>query len=532
MVESHGNSRIAETCQARALVAFVYHRGAYFDEVDRVTAPTRSFMQTTHNRREFLKEASCVGTLFLPATVCARSGRAPGNVDPDAIQKLAISLQGRVITTSSDEYDTARRLNIWNPRTNRRPALIVRCQSDDDVARTIEFARRHRLAVAMRGGGHSYLGWGTCDNGVLIDLSSISHIKIDPIRKSGKAGGGVLTGPFIRAAGQYGLAPVSGECPTVGLAGLTLGGGLGYLSSKYGAACDNVLSARVVTADGRSLSTDASQTPDLFWAIRGGGGNFGVITEFEYGLHPIGEVIAGDFVYRFEDALRVLKLFREFMATAPDDFNAEPTLVTGESVNVTICYCGDAARAEQLLRPWRAVAQTQKETIRRTAYGELFRMPTNAPSESASFLAVTGVYLPNLPDRLFETIVDHIRRGPKQAIVAFGHYMHGAVCEVPGDATAFELREPNAIHLFVAAEWQKAKSSHDYMTWIDQTGDLLRRYSNGRIYANFQSVEGPDSALNVFGRNYPRLLTTKNKYDPENFFRRNPNVIPNLRPAQ
>jgi len=210
-----------------------------------------------------------------------------------------------LITPSSDAYDEARRVNIWNPRTDRRPAFIVRCQSDDDVARTIEFARRHSLAVAVRGGGHSFLGWGSSDGGVLIDLLGIDAIKIDPIKKSGKVGGGVLTGPFVSAAGQHGLAPVSGECPTVGLAGLTLGGGLGWLSGKYGAACDNVLSARIVTADGRSRTADASRSPDLFWAIRGGGGNFGVITEFEYRLHPIGEVVAGNLIYRFEDAVRV-----------------------------------------------------------------------------------------------------------------------------------------------------------------------------------------------------------------------------------
>jgi hypothetical protein len=489
-------------------------------------------MQTKHNRREFLKGAWYIGIFTLPTTVFARSTIETADVDPEAIRKLALSLRGPVIAASSDAYDAARRVNIWNPRTNRRPAFIVRCQSDDDVARTIEFARRRSLAVAVRGGGHSILGWGTCDGGVLIDLSRISDIRIDPIKRSGKAGGGVLTGPFVRAAGQYGLAPVSGECPTVGLAGLTVGGGLGWLSSKYGAACDNVLSARVVTADGRSHTTDASRSPDLFWAIRGGGGNFGVITEFEFRLHPIGEVIAGDLTYRFEDAARVFKLYREFMATAPDDFNAELTLVTRVSVNVNICYCGDSAAAEKLFRPWRAVAQTQKDTIRRTAYGMLYRMPTNGTPKSISFSAITGVYLPSISERLFEIIVDRINSGPEQTTVAFGHYMHGAVCEVPTDETAFDLREPNAIHLFVSASWQNPDSSNAYMTWIDQTGDLLRRYSNGRIYANFQSVEDPDSGLNVFGRNYPRLLSAKSKYDPENLLRRNPNIVPKLRPTQ
>jgi FAD/FMN-containing dehydrogenase len=487
-------------------------------------------MRTTYNRRQLLKGASRIGTLaFLPATPFARSARATGDVDPEAIQKLALSIPGRVLAPSNNGYNKARQVNIWNPRTNLRPAVIVQCRSNDDVARTIEFASRNSLAVAARGGGHSFLGWGTCDGGVLIDLSRMSDIKIDPIKRSGKAGGGALTGPFVTAAVRYGLAPVSGECPTVGLAGLTLGGGLGYLSSKYGAACDNVLSARVVTADGRSHTIDLSRTADLFWAIRGGGGNFGVITEFEYRLRPIGEVVAGELVYRFEDAVRVLKLYREFMATVPDDFNAEVTLVTRESVTVTICYWGDAASAERLLRPGRSVAQPQKETIKRSGYGELFQMPANGTRESISFSVAVGLYLPSLPDDLFETVVDHLSRGPQKTVVDFGHYMHGAVCKVPPDQTAFELREPNAVHLFVAASWQNAESSNSYMTWVDQTGDLLRRYSSGRIYANYQSVEGPDSGLKVFDRNYPRLLAAKNKYDPENFFRRNPNVIPKSR---
>lgn len=437
-----------------------------------------------------------------------------------------------MIAPPGDAYDKARRVNIWNPKTNRRPALIVQCQSDDDVARTIEFARRNSLTVAVRGGGHSFLGWGTCDGGVVIDLSRMSDIKIDPIKKIAKAGGGVLTGPFVRAAGQYGLAPVSGGCPTVGLAGLTLGGGLGALAGKYGAACDNVLSARVVTADGRSHAVDALRNPDLFWAIRGGGGNFGVITELEVRLHAIGEVVAGDLTYRFEDAVRVLKLYREFMETAPDDFDAELALEKGVSVNVTICYFGDSRTAEQVLHPWRSIAQSQKETIKHIAYSELYRMPTNGTPQSMTFTADAGVYLPRLSDGLFETIVDQINHGPEQATVQFLHYMHGAVCEVPPDQTAFELRGPNAVHLDVTAYWRNPESSNSYMTWIDQTGDLLRRYSNGRIYANFQSVEAPDSGLKVFGRNYPRLLTVKNTYDSENFFRRNPNIVPNLRPAQ
>src|SRR5437870_9314114 len=283
-----------------------------------------------YTRRNFIKRVvAATGTLgFAPG--CLRPQVTDRNdLSPGAIDGLRAKLKGRLIVPTDPSYESARRVFYWNAETERRPRVIVQCASEEDALRAVEFARRHELEAAARAGGHSHLGWG-CSNGLVIDLSGMKRIEIDPLRRTARAESGVLSGEVALAAGRHGLGPVLGQCPGVGASGLILGGGLGWLSGLHGASCDNLLSARVVAADTRVVPADSDRHPDLFWALRGAGANFGVMASFECQLHPIGPVTGGDIHYSVRDARVVLRFFRELMDEAPDTFQATLNLTSGE----------------------------------------------------------------------------------------------------------------------------------------------------------------------------------------------------------
>lgn len=480
------------------------------------------------NRRTFLKCSLAAGASVGFALADSRSVISARQPDPDAISSLAKRLAGRVILPTHAEYDAARRVNYWNPRTDRKPALIVRCAASDDVVRGLEFAHRHELRVAVRSGGHSYLGWGTSEGGLLLDLSPMDSIRIDPSKRRATVQGGVLTGALVTAAGAHGLVPVSGEHPAVGVAGLTLGGGLGWLSGTRGAACDSVHSAILITATGRRLRADATEHSDLFWGIRGGGGNFGVVTSFDLGLHQVGPVVGGEFSYPIGHAPALLRLYSEFMADVPDVVQADLTLVGRDAVNVSVCVTGDVAAAERALEPWRKVVTPRRDTTARVAYADLFRLPAPASAQSRppAFSTIGGAYVERLSEEVCWIILDRLANAPPAAAMLVGHYMHGAVCRVAPNATAFSLRAAHAVHVNVRARWSDVSDGDACSQWVDETARQLRRYSGGRLYANFQSVEGREAAASVFAGNHRRLWELKRKYDPQNVFRQNPNVDP------
>jgi FAD/FMN-containing dehydrogenase len=282
-------------------------------------------LHTRQSRRQFIKRTlATTGTLGLTTAFGQLEIRDRSQIDSDALKKLRAQLKGGLILPTDPGYEAARRVYFWNPDTERRPALVARCSQADDVRYAVEFSRRHGLEVAVRGGGHSHMGWGT-SNGLVIDLAGMNRVTINPTKRTGGIDAGVLGGEVMRVAGRYGLAPVLGQCPGVGAAGVTLGGGLGWLSGLHGASCDNLLSVRMVTADGRILSVDAERNPDLLWALRGAGANFGVTTSFECRLYSTGPVTSGDIYYPVREARPVLRLFRNLMAEAPDSFQAHST---------------------------------------------------------------------------------------------------------------------------------------------------------------------------------------------------------------
>lgn len=486
---------------------------------------------TVETRREFIKHSAVVGIGFAVSKHWASLGSASGtDLDPAVVKKFGETLKGRLLLPSDPSYDAARHIVFWNAKTAKRPAMIAQCTDAEDVARSVEFARQHDLLVAVRSGGHSTLGWGLCEGGLVIDVSPIKQTRFDPVRRTVQAGAGLTNGELAAAGAQYGLAPVLGQgCPTVGISGLTLGGGLGDLSGRYGAVCDNLLSADLVTADGRSVAASATQNPDLFWAIRGGGGNFGIATSFVYQLHPVTEVLHADIEYRFTDAREVLRSFRDFMAGAPDDLQASASLsgLKDRSIRVGAFYSGDLTKGETLIRPLRKFANPVRDRVQRKPYLDTVKGSDDNDSDDIGFIAGKYCYLEQLSDAAIEAVLAQFAQ-PSQVKCGIGldHYMHGAVCRIAPDATAFELRAQGALHVWIATGWHDPKIGDASVEWVNRAWEALKPFSGGRIYANYLSVEGEDAVKGAFGGNYSKLVAIKNKYDPTNFFRLNPNIRP------
>ena len=483
-------------------------------------------LHTRQSRRQFIKRTlATTGTLGLTTASGQVEIRERSQIDSDALKKLRAQLKGGLILPTDPGYEAARRVYYWNPDTERRPALVARCAHADSVRYAVEFARRYGLEVAVRGGGHSLMGWGT-SNGLVIDLAGMNRVTIDPARHTGRIDAGVLGGEVMRAAGRYGLAPVLGQCPGVGAVGVTLGGGLGWLSGLHGASCDNMLSARMVTADGRILDVDAERNPDLWWAIRGAGANFGVTTSFECRLHSLGPVTSGDIYYPVREARPVLRFFRNLMAEAPDSFQATLNLTPGErGVFISLCHAGEGAEAERLLRAFRTVATPAKDTVRRQEFAELAGRST-AGAPDVSFRCIATVYRNELSDEVIDITLDRLSQAPLETVLGISHYMHGEVCQIKPDSTAFPLRQSGGIHIRIGMDWNDSAEAQRLMPWADEARRLLRPSSGERIYANYQSYAGKGTAEAVFGGNYSRLVALKNKYDPANIFRRNSNVEP------
>ena len=481
-----------------------------------------------YTRRRFIKRGVAATGSLAFATSC-RLVSASNNLSRGVIEGLRGKLKGRLIVPTDPEYEIARRVFYWNPKTERRPRVIVQCAHEDDALRAVEFARQHELEVAARGGGHSHLGWG-CSNGVIIDLSGMKRIAIDALRQTARAEGGVLSGEVAREAGRHGLAPVLGQCPGVGATGVILGGGLGWLSGLHGASCDNLLSARVVAADGRVLTADGERHPDLFWALRGAGANFGVTTSFECQLHPIGPVTGGNIHYAVRDARAVLRGFRELMDEAPDAFQATLNLTPGErGVFVSLCHAGSENEAERTLRSFRAIAAPTKEFVERQEFAALAERPaaTNPANTAApQFRGIQTVYRDRLSDDLIEVIVDRLGRASPEVVMGISHYLHGEVCRVAPSATAFPLREAGGLNVRLAYAWNDPATGERLTQWANESLRVLRPGANERIYANFQTYEASSGAAAVYSVNFARLAGIKDKYDPQNFFRRNSNIPP------
>ena len=444
-----------------------------------------------------------------------------------AVEGFKAGLRGQLLRPGDDAYDEARKL--WNGMFDRRPALIARCAGTADVMSAVNFARDNRLQAAVRGGGHSFPGHSVCDGGLVIDLSSMKGIRVDPATRTARAQPGVKWIEFDHETQAFGLATTGGTVSDTGIAGLTLGGGLGWLSSKYGLTVDNLISADVVTADGRFLTASATENQDLFWGLRGGSGNFGVVTSFEYQLHPVGPTILGGMVvHPLSKAKEVLRFYREFSKAAPDELTIYALLFNPPDsetmVALICCYCGPLDKGEDVIRPVKSLGPPVQDMLGPIPYTAL-QILTDAGFPAGSYYYTNGGFLEDLTDQAIEVFAEYAATKPSPLSGVLIQTVCGAARRVASDAMAFPHRRfPYAP--IIASQWLDAADSEKNVGWARDFWRALHAFGGGGVYVNDLSHDDGDRIRLAYGANYERLAALKKKYDPDNFFRLNPNIKP------
>jgi FAD/FMN-containing dehydrogenase len=459
-------------------------------------------------------------------------------VDEAAVADFEARLRGELIRPTDPGYDEAR--EIWNAMIDRRPGLIARCAGVADVKEAVTFARENNLLVAVRGGGHNIAGNAICNGGLVIDLSQMKSVHVDPKTRRARVGPGATLGDFDHEAQAFGLATPLGINSTTGVAGLTLGGGFGWLSRKYGMTVDNLISAEVVTADGNIVRASADENPDLFWGIRGGGGNLGVVTSFEFQLHPVGpEVLAGLIVFPFDQAKSVLKQYGDFVETMPDEMSVWvvmrqapplpflPAEVHGKEVVVLAAfYAGDISEGQKLIEPLRAFG---------TPHGEhIGPVPYTAWQQAFDPLLTPGARnywkshnLTQLSEGAIDSIIEYTGKLPSPHTEIFLGLIGGQASRVAPDATAYAHRDTKWA-MNVHGRWESAAEDERCIAWAREFFDKSAQYASGGVYVNFLTEDETGRVGAAYGPNYDRLVALKNKYDPTNLFHMNQNIKPTV----
>jgi FAD/FMN-containing dehydrogenase len=454
-------------------------------------------------------------------------------LEEGAVEALRASLRGPLLRAGDAGYDEARK--IWNGMIDRHPALIARCAGVADVIQCVRFARAHQLLVAVRGGGHNASGNAVCDGGLMLDLSGMKGMRVDPVRRAARADPGLTWGEFDHETQAFGLATTGGQISTTGIAGLTLGGGWGYLARQYGLASDNLLSVDLVTANGQCLTASATEHADLFWGVRGGGGNFGVVTSFEYQLHPVGSVLAGVLIHPFAQARETLRFYRDFTRAAPDELASGVVCITLPDgtpvVGIVVCYSGPLEAGERVLHPLRAFGTPLADQIGIMPYTaaqklvDAFYPPGLQQYWKASFLQ-------EISDAAIDTIVASCTHRPSPIChVVIEHTLGGAVSRVDREATAFNHRDVrySFMSLGVCADPAEAEKC---VRWARECWDAMQPFATGGVYVNYlgrEADEGTERVRAAYGsEKYQRLVALKNTYDPTNFFRLNQNIKPTM----
>jgi FAD/FMN-containing dehydrogenase len=457
-------------------------------------------------------------------------------ISAEMIDALAGSMKGSVLVDGDAGYDDAR--TIWNATIDRKPGLIVRCVSAADVANAVRFASDNRLLVAVRGGGHNIAGNAVCEGGLMIDLSQMKAVNVDAGAKRARVGPGATLADVDRETQAAGLALPTGINSTTGIAGLTLGGGFGWITRKYGLTIDNLVAAEVVTADGERVRTGESENPDLFWALRGGGGNFGIVTSFEFKLHEMGpEVLAGLVVHPFADAQSVLMQYRELVANAPEELTCWvvmrkapplpflPEEWHGKEVLIlAICYCGDIQAGEEATAALRSIGNPIVDVVGPA--------PFAAWQQAFDPLLTPGARnywkshdLTKLSDAAIDILLSAIRTLPGPECEVFLGLLGGAVDRVATDATAFPHRDTHFV-MNVHTRWQDAGADQKFVGWARSLFDNMKPHAAGTAYVNFMPDDERGRVEAAYGGNYKRLASIKKRYDPQNLFRMNQNVTP------
>ncbi len=456
-----------------------------------------------------------------------------------AIQEFKATLRGELLRPGEDGYDDARK--VFNVMIDKKPALIVRCAGVADVINAVNFARTNELLAAVRGGGHSVLGHAVCDGGLVIDLSQMKGMRIDPVERTARAEPGLTWGELNHDLQAFGLGATGGYVSITGIPGLTLGGGFGWLVRKHGLALDNLLSVDIVTADGSLLTANQTQNPDLFWGVRGGGGNFGVVTSLEFQAHPVGMVLGGLLIHPLTRAKDVLRLLRRHVAAAPDEltwgvllFSVPPVPFLPEQMHgtpvaaIAVCYAGSLEEGEQVLQPLREFGPPLADLIQ--------PMPYSVAQTMADILFPPGhhnywksSFLKDLSDDAIETILTHFAAVPSpHTVVIVDHNGGGAISRVGQDDTAFAHREWT-YNVLVSTTWANPADSETNIHWTRGFWEAMQPFMANAVYVNYTSDEGEDLIRAAYAaKTRERLVALKNKYDPTNLFCLNQNIKPNM----
>jgi FAD/FMN-containing dehydrogenase len=437
-----------------------------------------------------------------------------------------IDLTGDVLRPDDPGYDAARA--VFNGMIDRRPLAVLRCHDAGDVARGIGYARRHDLALSVRGGGHNVAGNATCDGGLMLDLSPLRELHVDPDRRTARAGAGLLLGDLDRATQRHGLATPLGVMSGTGIAGLTLGGGLGWLAGRYGLACDNLIGAELVTADGELLQVGPENHPDLLWGLRGGGGNFGVVTTFGYRLHRVGPVLAGGLVYPWAAAGDALRFHDKFVATAPDELTTAVSLSRDPAgapvLAIGLCWCGSPEEGERALRPLRAFGPPSQDSIAVLPFLDWQSAPDAGFPRGQQHYWKSG-YLRRFTDSAVDTLLELAPQLPSAASGIGLQGLRGAASRVPPEASAFPHRAAQYDFL-ILGQWADRRDNERNIAWVRSAFEAMRPHLEDAVYVNNLGAEGADRIRAAYGANYQRLAALKRSYDPENLFRLNQNVAP------
>ena len=462
-------------------------------------------------------------------------------INETIIEELRGNFRGQILTSKDTGYEEGRK--VWNGMIDKHPSVIAQCADEDDVEKALGFARSNNLEIAVRGGGHNVAGFSTCDNGIVIDLSPMKNIEIDKNAGTAHAQAGLTWGEFDKVTQEAELATTGGLISTTGIAGFTLGGGFGWLVRKYGMTIDSLLSVEMILANGERVTASPTEYPDLFWGVRGGGGNFGIVTSFNYKLHPVGpEVYGGVLFHPVSKAKELLKFYNSWVRSIPDELSTTTAIITAppepfvpkelvgtQMIIVAVCYAGDKEKGEKILKPLRDFTPAAIDVVGPIPYVALQGMlDASAPKGIHSYWRTH--YLNDLTDASIETIVEqtsHLKNlSPFSALHI--HHWEGAISRVKPEETAFSHRNARFV-INVVGLWMPEDDADKHIKWVKGFSDNVKQFSTGNIYLNFLADTGEDKVMAAYGKDkYAKLVQLKNKYDPKNLFHLNQNIIPSV----
>jgi FAD/FMN-containing dehydrogenase len=457
-------------------------------------------------------------------------------VSAEAAKALKGDFRGEVVLPDEPSYDQRRK--VWNGMIDKRPAIILRCAGTSDVIKAVKFAHDQELTVSVRGGGHNVAGNAVCDGGLMIDMSGMKSVRVNTVSQTARAEPGATWRQFDLETQAFGLATTGGLVSSTGIAGFTLGGGIGWLVRKYGLALDNLISVDVVTAAGEPVTASMSENTDLFWGVRGGGGNFGIVTSFEYQLHPVGPIILGGLIaHRAEDGRELLRFYREYVRQAPDELTTLAVYLTAPPmpflpkevhgthlVAIALCYCGEVEEGQRVLAPLRKFGKPVADVIQPMPYVILQSLLDEAaPAGIQNYWK--SAYMEGLSDAAIDVILSHGETITSPLSAIHVHQLGGAIRRIGDDATAFSHRDAPFL-LNMVSGWENPAENDKHVSWTRDFFASMQRFSSG-AYVNFLGEEGPDRVKEAYDpKKYGKLVTLKDKYDPTNFFHLNQNIRP------